>query len=321
MGKRMICLLMAAALCAGMAPGVLVHAEGYKGSKSWRVNFDGSRMDSNFSSSEMAEEIYSIQPGDTMELQVVLENSGGQATDWYMTNEVLATLEDSQEAAGGGAYTYRLAYVGPDEVEDVLYNSENVGGEDTPDGADEGLRQATDSLEDYFLLGTLEDGQEGSVMLRVGLDGESQGNTYQDTLAKLQMNFAVEKAQPQETTATVTPEEVRVVERQDTKEEVHTVERQDTQNVVNKVEQQDTQNEVRRVEQQNTQNAVRKVLEQDSQDIIAASVKTGDPTQVLPYCMAALVAGIVLLVLGARAILRRHTDTDSGKGGGEDEES
>ena len=28
--------------------------------------------------------------------------------------------------------------------------------------------------------------------LLVGLDGESQGNVYQDTLAKLMMNFAVE---------------------------------------------------------------------------------------------------------------------------------
>ena len=28
--------------------------------------------------------------------------------------------------------------------------------------------------------------------LLVGLDGESQGNIYQDTLAKLMMNFAVE---------------------------------------------------------------------------------------------------------------------------------
>ena len=29
-------------------------------------------------------------------------------------------------------------------------------------------------------------------MLKVSLDGETQGNSYQDSLAKLQMNFAVE---------------------------------------------------------------------------------------------------------------------------------
>lgn len=32
------------------------------------------------------------------------------------------------------------------------------------------------------------------VTLKVVLDGETQGNTYQNTLASLQMNFAVEKA-------------------------------------------------------------------------------------------------------------------------------
>lgn len=31
--------------------------------------------------------------------------------------------------------------------------------------------------------------------MTVALDGETQGNGYQDTLAKLQMNFAVEKVE------------------------------------------------------------------------------------------------------------------------------
>ena len=43
-----------------------------------------------------------------------------------------------------------------------------------------------------FNIKTLEPGESGSVKLLVGLDGESQGNVYQDTLAKLMMNFAVE---------------------------------------------------------------------------------------------------------------------------------
>ena len=43
-----------------------------------------------------------------------------------------------------------------------------------------------------FILKTLEPGEGGCVKLLVGLDGESQGNIYQDTLAKLMMNFAVE---------------------------------------------------------------------------------------------------------------------------------
>ena len=35
--------------------------------------------------------------------------------------------------------------------------------------------------------------QSGVITLGVRLDGETQGNAYQDTLAKLQMQFAVEE--------------------------------------------------------------------------------------------------------------------------------
>ena len=44
-----------------------------------------------------------------------------------------------------------------------------------------------------FHLVNLDKNDSGTVNLSVTLDGESQGNIYQDTLAKLKMNFAVEK--------------------------------------------------------------------------------------------------------------------------------
>lgn len=272
MRKKIMCLLLAASLSLSCA--ALAYAEVHKGSKDWLVEFDGSKMNSNFSSSEMAEEIYSIQPGDSIELAVAVRNSSGETTDWYMTNEVLATLEESQNVAGGGAYAYRLVYQAPDGTEDVLYDSEAIGGEGNKKAAGEGLHQATDSLEDFFFLGTLKSSEKGVVGLTVKLDGESQGNTYQDTLAKLQMNFAVEKnrqdsggeVQPREVTITPTP----------------------------------------------IANTVRRVLQQDSQNIIARSVKTGDPTEILPWCAAALAAGIALLAVGIAMAKRRN---NSGEGG------
>jgi hypothetical protein len=132
-----------------------------------------------------------IEPGDSIELQVAIKNSSDGTTDWYMTNEVLETLEESQSEANGGAYTYYLSYTDAAGEETVLYNSESVGGDDTSGG--EGLHQATNSTKDYFYLDRLEAGKSGAVHLIVSLDGETQGNDYQDTLAKLQMNFAVEK--------------------------------------------------------------------------------------------------------------------------------
>ena len=111
-----------------------------------------------------------------------------------MTNEVLSSLEDDSEAAGG-AYTYILTYTDAEGEENVLYSSETVGGLDEsarPEEVGVGLNEATYALDDYFYLDTYSCGQGGTITLQVVLDGETQVNSYMDTLARLQMNFAVE---------------------------------------------------------------------------------------------------------------------------------
>ena len=150
-------------------------------------------MDSNFKGVEMTEEILNIQPGDSITLQVNLKNDVDHKADWYMTNEVLQTLEDSNNSAEGGAYTYILTYHAPDGAQTVLYSSEVVGGENAGSQTNEGLHQATAGLENYFFLDRLTNRESAYITLYVQLDGETQGNSYQDTLARLKMNFAVEK--------------------------------------------------------------------------------------------------------------------------------
>ena len=192
MKKKIGYLAMAAALILCRS-GITAHAEDYTGEKGWKVEFTGEKMESNFQSSALSDAVYALQPGDSVTLSLTLKNADSQNTDWYMTNEVLASLEDSQGAAGGGAYTYRLAYTGSTGEENILYSSESVGGE-KDSGAGTGLHEATDNLEEFFYLDRLASGEGGTVTLKVVLDGETQGNTYQNTLASLQMNFAVEKA-------------------------------------------------------------------------------------------------------------------------------
>lgn len=189
MKKKLLCLVLAATMIVGT--GITASAEDFTGSEDWKVSFNGEKMDSNFDSTSMTQEILNILPGDSITLKVNLSNDSEDKTEWYMTNEVLQSLEDSQDVAEGGAYTYILTYVGPDG-EEVLFSSEAVGGEGDSD-AGEGLHQATDALEDYFYLDQLKEGEAGYVQLVVKLDGETQGNAYQDTLAALQMSFAVEK--------------------------------------------------------------------------------------------------------------------------------
>lgn len=201
MKKKILCLAMTLIMVVGAS--FTANAEDFQGSKDWAVSFTGDAMESNFKSAEMTEEILQIQPGDSITLQVNLKNDSKNRADWYMTNEVLQTLEESQDSAEGGAYTYILTYQNPAGEETILYSSEVVGGEEDTSKEGEGLHQATNTLEDYFFLGRLKDGEAALVKLYVKLDGETQGNDYQDTLARLQMNFAVEKVNDGTKTVTV----------------------------------------------------------------------------------------------------------------------
>lgn len=188
MKRRYGCLTLAALLF--MSSAAVVHAEEYTGKDGWSAAFTGSAIESNFSSQSFADEVSSLQPGDSIEIKVAVKNRSEKDTDWYMSNEVLKSLEDKSPAQGG-AYTYVLSWQGPEETR-TLYSSDSVGGEAVT-GAGEGLHEATDNLEDFFYLDHLEAGREGQVSLKVALNGETHVNAYQNTLARLQLNFAVEE--------------------------------------------------------------------------------------------------------------------------------
>ncbi|MCI8800373.1 hypothetical protein [Acetatifactor muris] len=197
MKKKCMGLLLACGLF--LFTGAEARADDLLGQAGWKVTFTAdSRMDSNFGQKSIDEAISGMQPGDNITFTLELGNQNGKMTDWYLTNEVVRSLEDTSEnsTTGGGAYTYYLAYTGANRSV-VLFDSDTVGG----DGS-EGLRDATDALkEDYVYLDTLYPGQGGSITLRVALDGETQGNAYQDTLADLRMQFAVE-VRPEPVTVT-----------------------------------------------------------------------------------------------------------------------
>lgn len=190
MKKKILCLVMTLVMTAGAA--TTAFARDYQGADGWQVTFDGSKMSSNFQDNDVTDEMANIQPGDSIELKVQLKNSDSTDTDWYMTNEVIQTLEDAQSSAEGGAYEYKLTYVGSNNAEKVLYDSTTVGGEGASK-AGEGLKQIDSSTQEYFYLGRLASHNTGTVHLTIGVEGETQGNGYQLTLAKLRMNFAVEK--------------------------------------------------------------------------------------------------------------------------------
>ncbi len=190
--KKKFVFPAAAAMLLVFAITVPVAAETTR-TNAGNVSFTGSKMKSSFSSSKLAASVSEMQPGDSVTFEVELSSSADYNTDWYMSNEVLSSLEDAQDVAENGGYSYRLAYTDGSGKETVLYNSDNIGGEKNQ-AAGTGLNEATDSLDDFFYLDRLGTGGGGKVSLAISLDGESQGNIYQDTLATLKMNFAAEQA-------------------------------------------------------------------------------------------------------------------------------
>ncbi len=154
----------------------------------YTVTFDGSALTDDFNGDEMNEKIGGMEPGDTVKFKVRTVNEADD-TDWYISNKIITSFEDNEKASGG-AYSYKLTYTPDNGSEKVLYSSDTVGGESTTGGT--GLHQASGALEDYFYMDTMKKDSTGLVTLEVGLDGETQNNSYQDATSAISLQFAVD---------------------------------------------------------------------------------------------------------------------------------
>ena len=218
MNKKLVSLVSAVSIL-GMTVNVFADDTSYG---PWKVSFDGTKITeydtagnaTSFGGTDSIQNaLNGMQPGDSVEITINVENTNKTYADWYLQNDVLLNFEDSTNASGG-AYTYDLTYTTSTGGTNVLFSSDSVGGEHsstTPTEAGEGLEEATNALDDYIFLEEMPSGKSGKVTLRVSLDGETQGNNYQVTAAKLNMLFAVEVPP----TKTPEPKEEVIVRRQD----------------------------------------------------------------------------------------------------------
>jgi len=267
---------------------VSVSAQTFYGKEGWKVVFTPEEeMQSNFSTADWNDPISGLQPGDDVYLTVDLTNEHQETTDWYMENEIIKSLEDqsSNENTHGGAYTYELYYDSTSGVHRDLFSSDTVGGEsvlETEQKRREGLNEATNNLEEYFYLDTLPNGQGGTVTLHVALDGETQGNDYQDTLAQLRLRFAVELGA---TSPTPTPS--------------NTPTPTPSSSVTPTPSTSVTPTPTSRVTPTPTPTTTR-------------VVKTGDETDLIPYLVVMAVSGLLFLAL---AIYSLHKRRQARKGG------
>ena len=201
--KKICSVIMILCLVAGISVSAFALSYTSNIGTVW-FNADGKSMGNDFQKSltdknvekELKDRLKQIQPGDDVTFSINLENRYSRATNWYMTSKIVDSLEEG--TAKDGAYTYHLWYVNNSTGKTIdIFDSSKVGGDSS-----QGLMEVNDSLkedytkngEKYFYLDNLKSGQSGQILLKIELDGETQGNAYQDRLADLKMNFAVQIA-------------------------------------------------------------------------------------------------------------------------------
>lgn len=172
----------AAAVALALCCALPAHAD--SGEAGWSVTLDADgQMTSDYAQNKDAIDaaLSGLLPGDSFALNVTLKNDNDARSSWYMTSKAIKTLEEASEASNG-AYTYKLLYNG-----EVVYGSDTVGG-DGPGG----FMEISSATGDWFWLGYIDSGQTGNVRIEMSLDGETQDNSYMNTVGRLSVSFAAE---------------------------------------------------------------------------------------------------------------------------------
>ena len=194
--RKAAVLLMAMVMALAMT-GASVFADSTK--IEGEATFNGNDIVSTLDEGTVVKAFNDLQPGDDITVSIAYRNDYGKSTDWYMANEVVKTLEKTDQArkiagtekAENGGYTYSLVHTDKSGAETVLFSNDKVGGDAKPANM-EGLEQATNALDDWFFLQTLGKGESGKVTLSVKFDGETEVNDYMDTEGEVLVRFAVE---------------------------------------------------------------------------------------------------------------------------------
>lgn len=244
-------------------------ADHIEGNTDWYVEYNqAGRVVDNYTQGSWADNVSQLQPGDDITLSIEVRQTNDTAADWYLSNEVLKSLEDGD--ATGSAYGYKLSYEGPSNSR-TLFESQSVGGSGL---TTKGLADATNAMDDYFYLGTLSKGETAKVTLNVALDGETEGNAYFDTLARLALKFAVEP--------NVNPENKEI---NNTEYKTETVQSQD-----------------------GGQSIVNRTVSGSKQNL----AKTGDQTNNFPLYLLIAGVGVLCLALAIRNVRNKKNKEEEG---------
>ncbi|MBR2696663.1 MAG: LPXTG cell wall anchor domain-containing protein [Parasporobacterium sp.] len=191
--KKISSILLSVFLIICLAVPVI--AEDYESTTKSEVVFtENQKLESTFHNDQIDDMINEfMEPGDTATFTINLRNDNKETADFWMDRRTIESLEvwGGNPLMTGGGYSYELSYVGPGG-ERLLFSTMNIDGENFNHGVTPDIITKKIDRESYVYLDTYATGQGGQLILKISLDGESQGNDYQDTGANLAISFAVE---------------------------------------------------------------------------------------------------------------------------------
>lgn len=190
MKVKKINMVLALALVVAGITGHCMTVEAGTESLEWTVQYDGGKNFKTLGKDATNSSIGNAMPGDTIQYIVTYTNNSadGKTYDFYLDANVLKSLEDGSSAAQGGGYSYKVDYEINGTTSTVI-DSETIGGDND---VSKGLNQV--SNDSYVSVGRLTKGQSGIVTVSIALDGNSQDNSYMETIAQMSIQFAVQEA-------------------------------------------------------------------------------------------------------------------------------
>ena len=275
MKKNYLNIALALAVAIAGFTGFSIDANAETEKVEWSVTYNGSGFDSTYSADKAS--LSNAMPGDTIEFSVDYINGTDGDANFYMSADVLKSLEEGADATGG-AYSYKII---SSNFEKPIFDSETVGG-DAEDVI--GLAQVSSGEGAYFSLGTLSAGKSGTVTVSIALDGNSQDNAYMSTLAQLEIRFGAEP--------TADLEENKTIYETITK----------TNSIVNKIVNHDKQTIVKQVAKTLGDGTQIVIIDEDKVPTSGSTVigggnpRTGDSIVPLMACGFALVIGLLLIL-------------------------
>ncbi|MGN0485460.1 MAG: LPXTG cell wall anchor domain-containing protein [Lachnospiraceae bacterium] len=153
-----------------------------------------------------------MAPGETKTETITLSNENPKAAAFYLSQETLKNLEETNQASGG-AYTVNLSLGDSEENAQPLLDA-LAGGYQEGKASKNGLSDV-DALKEYTYLTTLKQNETKNLYLTLHLEGEGIDSTkksdYTASLAQIGMNFRVEEvaSEPKKNVVTKTVTKIK----------------------------------------------------------------------------------------------------------------